>query len=141
MIYPTITELTKDEFNRYELTLATAKCARIITNEYVQQREAAEKEAAENKEMGRNLMAKINKEYRDEKAVKNAIGRIYRGEYKIVHTEPLTEEELAALAEAEAAEETEAAAEAELLEATDEDTDTAEETDAEEAPEEAPAEE
>ena len=41
MIYPTIKELTKDEFNRYELALATAKCARLITDEYVQQREAA----------------------------------------------------------------------------------------------------
>ena len=91
MIYPTITELTKEEFNRYELTLATAKCARIITDEYVQQREAAEKEALENKEAGRNLIAKINKEYRDEKAVKNAIGRIHRGEYKIIHKEPSEE--------------------------------------------------
>lgn len=99
MIYPTITELTKDEFNRYELSLATAKCARIITNEYVQQRDAAEKEAADNKEMGRNLIAKINKEYRDEKAVKNAIGRIYRGEYKIVHTDPSEVEEVAEAAE------------------------------------------
>ena len=99
MIYPTITELTKDEFNRYELTLATAKCARIITNEYVQQRDAVEKEAADNKEMGRNLIAKINKEYRDEKAVKNAIGRIYRGEYKIVHTDPSEVEEIAEVAE------------------------------------------
>ena len=43
MIYPTITELTKDEFNRYELTLATAKCARLITDEYVEQKENAEK--------------------------------------------------------------------------------------------------
>ena len=42
MLYPTIDQLTKDEFNRYELALATAKCARIITNEYVEQREAAE---------------------------------------------------------------------------------------------------
>lgn len=91
MIYPTITELTKEEFNRYELTLATAKCARLITDEYVQQREAAEKEALENKEAGRNLITKINKEYRDEKAVKNAIGRIHRGEYKIIHTEPVEE--------------------------------------------------
>lgn len=91
MIYPTITELTKDEFNRYELALATAKCARIITDEYVRQREAAEKEAADNKEAGRNLIAKINKEYRDEKAVKNAIGRIYRGEYKMIHVEETDE--------------------------------------------------
>ena len=42
MLYPTISELTKDEFNRYELALATAKCARALTNEYVEQKEAAE---------------------------------------------------------------------------------------------------
>lgn len=84
MLYPTISELTKDEFNRYELALATAKCARIITSEYVQQREAAEKAATGNKETDRNLIKMINKEYRDEKAVKNAISRIHRGEYKIV---------------------------------------------------------
>ena len=103
MIYPTITELTKDEFNRYELALATAKCARIITDEYVRQREIAEKEAADNKEAGRNLIAKINKEYRDEKAVKNAIGRIYSGEYRMVHVEP-TEETTAVETEEETAE-------------------------------------
>ena len=50
MLYPTISELTKDEFNRYELALATAKCARVITDEYVKQREAAEKAATGNKE-------------------------------------------------------------------------------------------
>jgi DNA-directed RNA polymerase subunit K/omega len=87
MIYPTINELAKDEFNRYELTLATAKCARILTDEYVQQREAAEKAATGNKETDRNLINMINKEYRDEKAVKNAIKRIHNGTYKIVHTE------------------------------------------------------
>ena len=87
MLYPTITELTKDEFNRYELALATAKCARIITNEYVKQREAAEKAATGNKETDRNLIKMINKEYRDEKAVKNAISRISSGEYKIVRCE------------------------------------------------------
>ena len=87
MIYPTITELTKDEFNRYELTIATAKCARIITDEYVKQREAAEKAATGNKENDRNLMNMINKEYRDEKAVKNAITRINSGEYKIVRVD------------------------------------------------------
>ena len=84
MLYPTISELTKDEFNRYELALATAKCARIITNEYVQQREAAERAATGNKDTDRNLIKMINKEYRDEKAVKNAISRIHSGEYKIV---------------------------------------------------------
>lgn len=87
MLYPTITELTKDEFNRYELALATAKCARLITDEYVRQREAAEKAATGNKDADRNLIKMINKEYRDEKAVKNAISRISNGEYKIVRVE------------------------------------------------------
>ena len=87
MIYPTITELTKDEFNRYELALATAKCARMITDEYVKQREAAEKASTGNKEADRNLMNSINKEYRDEKAVKNAINRIHSGEYELVRKE------------------------------------------------------
>jgi len=91
MLYPTISELTNDEFNRYELALATAKCARIITNEYVQQREAAEKAATGNKETDRNLIKMINKEYRDEKAVKNAITRINSQEYKIVRKEESAE--------------------------------------------------
>ena len=91
MIYPTIQELTKDEYNRYELTLATAKCARLITNEYVKQREAAEKVATGNKENDRNLISMLNKEYRDEKAVKNAITKIHTGEYKIIREE-LTED-------------------------------------------------
>ena len=107
MIYPTINELTKDEFNRYELTLATAKCARIITNEYVSQREAAEKSATGNKETDRNLINLINKEYRDEKAVKNAITKLHSGEYKMVRVEPSeeVEEETAETAAEETAEE------------------------------------
>lgn len=91
MLYPTINELTKGEYNRYELALATAKCARILTDEYVCQREAAEKTATGNKEADRNIMNMINKEYRDEKAVKNAISRIHSGEYKIVRVEETDE--------------------------------------------------
>ncbi|MBR2850119.1 MAG: hypothetical protein IKB84_03685 [Clostridia bacterium] len=109
MLYPTISELTKDEYNRYELALATAKCARLITNEYVKQREAAEKAATGNKEADRNLINMINKEYRDEKAVKNAITRIHNGEYKIVRVEE--SEETADEAVAEVAEDTAADAE------------------------------
>ena len=107
MLYPTIKELTKDEFNRYELALATAKCARMITDEYVRQREAAEKSATGNKEVDRNLINMINKEYRDEKAVKNAINRIHNGEYKILHKEETEQPAEEAEAE-EAAEVTEA---------------------------------
>ena len=101
MLYPTIQELIKDNFNRYELALATAKCARIITDEYVKQREAAEKAATGNKEADRNLINMINKEYRDEKAVKNAINRIHSGEYEIVRVDPTEETEESAAESAE----------------------------------------
>ena len=86
MLYPTIKDLTKGEFNRYELSLATAKCARIVTDEYVKQREKAETEKSQNgnKESDRPLNTMINKELRDEKAVKTAIKRIHEGEYVIV---------------------------------------------------------
>ncbi len=91
MLHPTIDELTKGQFNRYEIALATAKCARLITDEYVRQREAAEKSATGNKEADKSLINKINKEYRDEKAVKNAISKISDGEYVIVRKDPSEE--------------------------------------------------
>ena len=43
MLYPTINKLTKGKFNRYQLAVATAKCARLITDEYVRERHLAEK--------------------------------------------------------------------------------------------------
>lgn len=88
MLYPTINDLTKGKFNRYELALATSKCARLITDEYVKQREIAEKSLTGNKETDKPLVAMIDKEYRDEKAVKNAINRIYNSEYAIVENDP-----------------------------------------------------
>ena len=84
MLYPTIGELTKGEFNRYELSLATARCARLVTDEYVKQREDAERAQTGNKETDKPINALINKELRDEKAVKTAIRRIHDGEYAIV---------------------------------------------------------
>ena len=42
MITPSIEQLTQGKFNRYALVIATAKCARIVTDEYVAQREQAE---------------------------------------------------------------------------------------------------
>lgn len=69
MIYPSIDDLTKGKFNRYELVVATAKCARIVTDEYVQQRAQAEKMIA-NKETDKSLASMIKTEFRDEKAVK-----------------------------------------------------------------------
>ncbi len=100
MLYPTIDQLTKDEFNRYELALAAAKCARILTDEYVEQREAAERASTGNKEADRNLINMINKEYRDEKAVKLAITRLHNGSYKMVRAEDIPEEESEMVTEA-----------------------------------------
>lgn len=90
MLYPTIDELTKGQYNRYELALATAKCARLITNEYVRQHEIAEKAGT------KEALAAIDRELRDEKAVKVAINRMYRGEYSIAANEA---EETAAVVE------------------------------------------
>ena len=84
MLYPTINDLTKGNFNRYELSLATARCARIVTDEYVKQREEAEKSQTGNKETDKPINTMINKELRDEKAVKTAIKRLHEGEYVIV---------------------------------------------------------
>ncbi len=92
MIYPTINDLTKGEYNRYEIALATAKCARMITNEYTRQRQEAERSMTGNKETDKPLNTMIDKEVRDEKAVKLAIGRIYQGEYVIVHKDPAEQE-------------------------------------------------
>ena len=83
MLHPTIEELTKGEYNRYELALATAKCARLITDEYVRQHDAAEKSITGNKETDRPINTMIDKELRDEKAVHVAVNRLYTGEYVI----------------------------------------------------------
>ena len=84
MLYPTINELTKGQYNRYELSLATAKCARIVTDEYVKQREDAEHANANGKDSDHPVNNMIDKELRDDKAVKTAIKRIHEGDYVIV---------------------------------------------------------
>ncbi len=92
MIYPSIDSLTKDKFNRYTLVVATAKCARIVTDEYVRQREAAEK-LISNKETEKSLVAMIKREFRDEKAVKTAINRLNLGEFRIKEDSLIWDEE------------------------------------------------
>ena len=92
MIYPSIDEITKGNYNRYTLCIATAKCARLVTDEYVEQRELAEKMLA-NKETDKSLASMIKREIRDEKAVKTAIKRLYNGDYVICEgKEPPVEE-------------------------------------------------
>jgi DNA-directed RNA polymerase subunit K/omega len=101
MIKPSITDLTKNEFNRYTLSIATAKCARMITDEYVRQREIAEHRIA-NKETDKSIASMIKKEYRDEKAVKVAVKKLYDKDFVIVgYTDKDLEEEKTAEAEIE----------------------------------------
>ena len=92
MLHPTINELTNQDFNRYEIALAAAKCARKITDEYVTQKEAAEKAMGNSKDADRSVINKLNKEYREEKALKNALTMIKSGEYKLVRVEPKEED-------------------------------------------------
>lgn len=88
MIYPTIESLTKGKFNRYELAVATAKCARLITAEYTRQREVAEK--ALNKESEKTIFSMVDDELCNEKAVKLAITKMEAGEYVIVEAKAAT---------------------------------------------------
>ena len=93
MIYPTIKDLSNDgQYNRYEIALAAAKCARKVTNEYTAQRVTAEQKMTGNKETDKPLYTQIDRELRDEKAVKTAIARIHKGEYQLTHKEPAEQE-------------------------------------------------
>ncbi len=93
MIYPTIKDLSGEgKYNRYEIALAAAKCARKVTNEYTAQRVTAEQKMTGNKETDKPLYTQIDRELRDEKAVKTAIARIHKGEYQLTHKDPAEQE-------------------------------------------------
>lgn len=84
MIYPTIDELTKNKFNRYELAIATAKCARIITAEHSKQLDDTDKYQNSSRDNEKFASNTIDKDCKEEKSVKNAINKIYNGSYVIV---------------------------------------------------------
>ncbi len=85
MINPSIQELQKESgLNRYALAIATAKCARIITDEYVEMKEEAEKLASRDGDKKSPAPLQIDREYRDEKAVKLAINGLHDGKFKII---------------------------------------------------------
>ncbi len=86
MIYPTIDQLTKGEFNRYELVVGVAKCARIVTDEYIDMRNKAQR-MIENHETEKSLSALIDPEYKDKKAVKIAIAKLEEGRFKLARPE------------------------------------------------------
>jgi DNA-directed RNA polymerase subunit K/omega len=86
MIYPTIDELTKGKFNRYELVVGVSKCARIVTDEYVEMRAKAQK-MIDNRETDKPLAALIDPEYKDQKAVKIAIAKMQNGRFEMKRPE------------------------------------------------------
>lgn len=69
MLYPTPEELSKGKYNRYVLVSATAKCARMVTDEYCKCRENAERQIA-NKETEKSIASMIKREIRDGKSRK-----------------------------------------------------------------------
>ena len=86
MIYPTIEQLCANKLNRYELVVGVAKCARIVTDEYVEMKNKAQK-MIENHETEKPLAALIDPEYKDQKAVKIAIAKLVDGRFKLVRPE------------------------------------------------------
>ena len=86
MMYPTIDELTKGKFNRYELVVGVAKCARIVTDEYVAMRNKAQKRI-DNRETDKSLFSQIDPEYRDQKAGRIAISKMVEGRFEMAREE------------------------------------------------------
>jgi len=82
MIYPSVQELTDEGVNRYMLSIATAKCARRITTEQLEEAARLAQEAKEDKFSGYKKHAPF------EKPVKEAIMKLYNRDFKIIPPEP-----------------------------------------------------
>lgn len=83
---PSFSELSKGRFNRYELTIVAAKMARIVNDEYIRLREAIEqrKQLAIQRGGDKNAFdSYMNPRYRDERAVRVAVDKIYNNECTI----------------------------------------------------------
>ena len=79
MIYPSIAELSDEGVNRYTLSIATAKCARKITDEQLAKAQANQEVKEEKYSSYSSKKAEA-----PDKPVKEAIGKLYTREYKIV---------------------------------------------------------
>ena len=87
MIKPAIDDILRSGHNRYTMVVATAKCARIINDEILEQNEQISI-AAENRDgSARPMPSLVRRDLIDEKPVILAADRIMRGEYRIVTTE------------------------------------------------------
>lgn len=95
MIYPPIPELTENnKHNRYELVIAVAKGAHLVTNEYLEMRSEAEQKIAEDK-VDKPLLSMIDSEYRDQKAIRIAISRLHEGKYRMMNEADMAASEAA----------------------------------------------
>ncbi len=82
MIYPSIAELSDQGVNRYMLSIATAKCARKITDEQLAKAQANQEVKEEKYSSYSSKKAET-----PEKPVKEAIGKLYTREFKIIPAE------------------------------------------------------
>lgn len=86
MINPTIEELTDHgKIDRYTLVIATAKAARKITDNYIKEREQAEKMIAE-KVTDKQLSDLVSHELSEKNAVQLAIDRLNNKTYRLVES-------------------------------------------------------
>ncbi len=73
MIYPTPEQLSNEgKYNRYTLVIAAAKCAREITDDFIENNSAEEK-TEEQEAANKHICEKINKNVKDTKAVSVAV--------------------------------------------------------------------
>ena len=87
MIFPSIEQLTKGMYNRYELVIATAKAARKITDVLNEKKEEMEKNAGLKEPSATEKIAQLQKdpkEIPEEKPVKTAIQKIFEGGFIII---------------------------------------------------------
>ena len=78
MIYPSIEELSKNnQFNRYMICIATAKCARAVTEENLAKYTALSKDSGDAEKNARKALG-------EEKAVRTAINLLHTDAYTIV---------------------------------------------------------
>ena len=82
MLYPTVSDLTNDKINRYQLVIATAKCARHIIDKVNSEQEMAELNRSENDRFSKDN--KVENPLLTEKPVSIAVKKLYDGDYTIV---------------------------------------------------------
>ena len=68
--------------NRYELVIATAKCARMITDDFILQKELEER--VEGRDLDKPVPVLVSDEFKDEKPVQSAVDLLTDGEFRIV---------------------------------------------------------